>query len=287
MVKTILENASLCGIQCTEADAERLLKAHPELTSAVQVTMSFPTLMAELVNRPAYIDDFKMKDILYVSKRVKFVQQMPENATDVSYGSMGTLWAAVDADGTAMLYFNNSYLADANQLFSGYDMLESVDLTGLDASNVHDFYMMFNGCSHLKELDLSPLKPNGLAHFRDALWECTELEHVRMPTIQGSASVDLTDMCSYCPNLRSVDFSAVDFECVLGAVSLFEVCPKLDVEKVFKQYEQGRVQKTYYWDARDYDGVAASGVASGSSAGLVRARLEAMGQYCNITVREK
>ncbi len=92
-------------------------------------------------------------------------------------------------------------------MFEECSLLESVDLSGLDTSQVTDMSRMFSGCSSLEEVDLSFL----------------DTSKVRIMGVKS----DGDGMFSSCSSLRSVILSGLDTSNVTSMTAMFWGCSSL------------------------------------------------------------
>ena len=122
------------------------------------------------------------------------------------------------------------------EAFYGCKSLRSIDLSGLDTSNVADMSSMFEGCSSLASLDLSPLDTSKVTSMSSMFEGCSSLASLDLSSFDTSSVISMCPadryshgegMFSGCSSLKSLDLSSFDTSNVQGMSSMFEGCSKL------------------------------------------------------------
>ncbi len=144
--------------------------------------------------------------------------------------------------------------------FGGFGGLETIDLSGLDSSEVEDMERMFSGCASLKELDLSSLDTSRVLYFGGPndgegmfsgcssltsldlssfdmgqatavgflFSDCSSLESIKLPNSLTMKSVsDMSGVFSGCSSLKSIDISRFDTSKVTSMDYMFSGCSSL------------------------------------------------------------
>ena len=144
--------------------------------------------------------------------------------------------------------------------FGGFGGLETIDLSGLDSSEVESMEYMFSGCASLKELDLSSLDTSRVLYFGGPndgegmfsgcssltsldlssfdmgqatavgflFSDCSSLESIKLPNSLTMKSVsDMSGVFSGCSSLKSIDISRFDTSRVTNMRFLFSDCSAL------------------------------------------------------------
>ena len=86
--------------------------------------------------------------------------------------------SAVVKEGVRVVAEDGYTSASTGGMFYGCSSLTSLDLSGLDASNVEDMYCMFYGCSRLESLDLSGLDASKVENMFEMFEGCFALRTV-------------------------------------------------------------------------------------------------------------
>ena len=111
-----------------------------------------------------------------------------------------------------------------SHMFDGCSRLESLDLSGLDASSATSMSYMFKGCSRLESLDLSGLdasKVEDMSHMFDG---CSKLKSLDLSGLDTSKVKNMSSMFFGCSSLKSLDLSGLDTSKVKYMFEMFEGC---------------------------------------------------------------
>ena len=111
-------------------------------------------------------------------------------------------------------------------VFENLPNLISVDMTGVDLSNVSSFKDCFSSCESLQEVSLG--KNINKATNCDSMFKnCTSLTHVDLSAINTSKVEDAAYMFWGCTSLKEMDFSGNDLSNVTSMQGMFYECPSL------------------------------------------------------------
>lgn len=116
---------------------------------------------------------------------------------------------------------------NANYLFSGFDSLETIDLSNVDTSIVEDMEGMFANCPNLKSVDLSALDTSKVKKMTGMFVNCTSLASVNLTGVDTSIVTDMTDMFNGCSALASIDLSGFKNDKVTAMDRMFMGCSAL------------------------------------------------------------
>ena len=101
----------------------------------------------------------------------------------------------------------NSNTVNVSQMFQNNILLETVNLTGCDASNVTNANSMFNGCTVLREINgLEELKLTLVTDCSNMFQGCTKLKKLDLSTWDLSYVTTILSMCQNCSELEEVVF---------------------------------------------------------------------------------
>ena len=149
--------------------------------------------------------------------------------------------------------FDCDALTNANSMFMGCGNLTSLDLSGLDTSNVTDMYRMFYNCSGLTSLDLSgldtskvttmsemfkycyaltsldltPLNTSNVTNMSYMFQSCSDLTYINLTSLDTHNVTDMMCMFNYCSSLTSLDLTPLNTSNVTNMRSMFSSCDKL------------------------------------------------------------
>ena len=111
--------------------------------------------------------------------------------------------------------------------FFGCSNLTSVDLSGLDTSQVRDMSYMFYNCSSLTSIDISMAYTSNVENMRGMFGYCTSLPEVDLSTTDTLSLTDMSYMFVGCTNLYSVQFSRLRTTYITNLEHIFEDCTSL------------------------------------------------------------
>ena len=112
-------------------------------------------------------------------------------------------------------------------MFNDCPKLASLDLSGLDTSDVTNMSNMFSYCWSLSSLDLSPLDTSNVTNMRGMFSECSSLSSLDLSPLDTSNVTDMSYMLSGCSKLTSLDLSSFDTSQVESMGGMFDGCSRL------------------------------------------------------------
>ena len=112
-------------------------------------------------------------------------------------------------------------------LFEGCSSLESVNVSGLDCSQVTGAAYMFSGCSSLAELDLSGVEFSRAANLSYLFSGCSSLASLDLSGVSASKLTNAKRMFGGCSSLASLDLSGLNTSKVRDAEGMFTGCSSL------------------------------------------------------------
>ena len=142
-------------------------------------------------------------------------------------------------DGSVMLWYtdkdNNSLyevsiggengMVKANTIGSGMfsylDNVDTLDLTGLDTSNMTSMSMMFYKSTSLKSIDVSGFDTSKVVNMNGMFWECSNLTSINISNFNTSKVTDMNNMFAECSNLITLDLSNFDTSNVIYMGNLY------------------------------------------------------------------
>ena len=122
---------------------------------------------------------------------------------------------------------DTSDVTNMSNMFSYCWSLTSLDLSPLDTSNVTNMRGMFSECSSLASLDLSPLDTSNVTDMSYMLSGCSKLTSLDLSPLDTSKVTNMSYMLYYCPSLASLDLSPLDTSNVTSMSGIFAHCSKL------------------------------------------------------------
>ena len=122
---------------------------------------------------------------------------------------------------------DTSDVTNMSNMFSYCWSLTSLDLSPLDTSNVTNMRGMFSECSSLASLDLSPLDTSNVTDMSYMLSGCSKLTSLDLSPLDTSKVTNMSYMLYYCPSLTSLDLSPLDTSNVTNMSSMLRGCSRI------------------------------------------------------------
>ena len=108
-----------------------------------------------------------------------------------------------------------------------YIYAQTIDLKGVDTSNVTDMGYMFYYCSKLVSLDLSSLDTSNVTNMRNMFYNCYYLTSLDLSSFNTENVNDMSYMFCYCNKLTNLDLSSFDTGNVTNMSDMFDYCNNL------------------------------------------------------------
>ena len=122
---------------------------------------------------------------------------------------------------------DTSDVTNMSNMFSYCWSLTSLDLSPLDTSNVTSMRGIFAHCSKLASLDLSPLDTSNVTNMSSMLRGCSRISSFDLSPLDTSNVTDMSYMFSSCSRLASLDLSSFDTSQVESMGGMFDGCSSL------------------------------------------------------------
>ena len=119
---------------------------------------------------------------------------------------------------------DTSNVTDMSSMFSDCQSLTSLDLSGFDTSNVTDMFGMFCNCWSLTSLDLSGFDTSNVINMHDMFHGCSSLTSLDLSDFDTSNVTYMTLMFAFCKSLKSLDLSGFDTSNVEHMDGMFGDC---------------------------------------------------------------
>ena len=167
---------------------------------------------------------------------VVFLDHKPENGTvktAVSVSSDDSIVAGPASDTSGIMYIwsadGGKVIAPANcsSLFYGINQLTSIDLSGLDTSNVTNMDYMFYGCSALTEIDLSSFDTSKVPNMSYMFSNCGALTKIDLSKFNTSNVTNMGYMFYGCSALTEIVLRCFDTSKVINMEAMFCGCKAL------------------------------------------------------------
>lgn len=166
----------------------------------------------------------------------KYTTTPTETITSVEFTS-GNVWE---------IYALPNGLTTMNYMFSGISSLTSLDLRGLNTSNVSLMRYAFSGCNGLTSLNVSGWNTSNLVDGISMFRNCSNLQELDLSTWNTSNWTKADNLFNGCRNLRTLNVSGWDISTMNSYATIFTNCSSLS------KLILGNVsQSTYdWWSAR-------------------------------------
>ena len=122
---------------------------------------------------------------------------------------------------------DTSQVTSMASMFEGCSSLASLDVSSFDTSSATDMSRMFEFCSSLASLNLSSFDTSKVTGMSFMFYYCPKLASLDVSSFDTSQATDMSAMFYYCSSLKSLDVSSFDTSKVTGMASMFEGCSSL------------------------------------------------------------
>ena len=122
---------------------------------------------------------------------------------------------------------NVTELTDVVHMFADCNNLTSLDLSGLDTSNVTRMDSMFIDCSSLTSLDLSGFDTSNVTRMDQMFAGCNNLTSLNLSGFDTSNVISMDTLFFRCSSLTSLDLSSFDTSNVTSMMWMFLGCSNL------------------------------------------------------------
>ena len=124
---------------------------------------------------------------------------------------------------------NGSLEANTNGsgMFSYLDNVDTLDLTGLDTSNMTSMSRMFYNSNSLKSINLSNFNTSKLLYANNMFNGCTSLESLDLSNFNTSKVTNFSNMFRDCQKMKEINLSNFDTSSATTFANLFHNCSSL------------------------------------------------------------
>ena len=139
-------------------------------------------------------------------------------------------------------------LTNANAMFQGMSYLETLDLNGLDTSQVTNMSSMFSQSNYLKDIKLSSFDTSNVTNMSGMFYGCESLTSLDLTNFNTSNVTSMDSMFSGCKSLTSLDLTNFDTSKVTQMGHMFrdfESLTSLDLTN-FDTSKVTRLQYMFY-----------------------------------------
>ena len=124
---------------------------------------------------------------------------------------------------------NGSLEANTNGsgMFAYLDNVDTLDLTGLDTSNMTSMSYMFYNSNSLKSVNLSNFNTSKLLYANNMFNGCTSLESLDLSNFNTSKVTNFSNMFRDCQKMKEINLSNFDTSIATTFANLFHNCSSL------------------------------------------------------------
>ena len=124
---------------------------------------------------------------------------------------------------------NDSLEANTNGsgMFAYLDNVDTLDLTGLDTSNMTSMSYMFYNSNSLKSVNLSNFNTSKLLYANNMFNGCTSLESLDLSNFNTSKVTNFSNMFRDCQKMKEINLSNFDTSSATTFANLFHNCSSL------------------------------------------------------------
>ena len=124
-------------------------------------------------------------------------------------------------------FFNTSNVTNMSSMFGGCSSLTNLNLRSFNTSNVTNMSSMFGGCSSLTSLDLSSFNTSKVTNMRYMFNGCSSLTSLDLSSFNTSNVTDMSGMFYSCSSLTSLNLNSFNTSNVTDMDSMFYYCSSL------------------------------------------------------------
>ena len=194
-----------------------------ELKTGLDVTLIFAQMGVKQVATtfaPSSEKPSEEQTVYYLDLEEKNVPVWYDsNSTTIFFYANGV----TTSGGKGKLLFNE----DSAAFFSGLKLLENLDVTKFDSSNVVVMANMFGNCSSLKTLNLTNFDTSKVTQMDRMFENCAELTDLNLSGFNTSKVNHMMNMFSNCKKLTTLNLSSFDTSEVTAMCGMFSYCSAL------------------------------------------------------------
>ena len=122
---------------------------------------------------------------------------------------------------------DTSNVIDMQYMFNNCHNLTTLNLSNFDTSKVTNMTCMFDGDFKLTTLDVSSFNTSNVTNMSFMFDECSGIKSLNLINFDTSKTIQMVSMFSYCDCLELLDLSSFDTSKLISAAYMFEKSPKL------------------------------------------------------------
>ena len=123
---------------------------------------------------------------------------------------------------------DTSNMTSMSNMFLNSKSLTNIDVSGFDTSKVVTMANMFKGCTNLENLNLSNFNTEKVTSMTQMFWMCNKLRNIDLSSFNTSKVTTMTHMFRECNSLESLNLSNFDTSNVKYFFCMFYNCNSLE-----------------------------------------------------------
>ena len=123
--------------------------------------------------------------------------------------------------------FNTTNVTNMEKIFYWCSSLTNLNLSNFNTSNVTNMEYMFSGCSSLTSLDLSSFNTSNVTNMSSMFYGCSSLTSLDLSSFNTLNVINMSSMFYICSSLISLDLSSFNTSNVTSMSSMFYCCSSL------------------------------------------------------------
>ena len=122
---------------------------------------------------------------------------------------------------------DTSNMTSMSNMFLNSKSLTNIDVSGFDTSKVVNMAKMFEGCTNLVNLNLSNFNTTSVTNMNMMFRKCNNLRQLEISGFDTSNVTNMSYMFQNCISLTNLDFPSFDTSNVINMPAMFQNCRSL------------------------------------------------------------
>ena len=122
---------------------------------------------------------------------------------------------------------DTSNMTNMSRMFYKSTSLKNIDVSGFDTSKVVNMDYMFNGCNNLESLNLSNFNTSNVTSMYGMFYGCSNLVDIDLSSFNTSKVTNMGSLFNGCSNLTSINITNFDTSNVTEMSGMFRYCSSL------------------------------------------------------------
>ena len=140
---------------------------------------------------------------------------------------------------------DTSNMTSMSKMFYNSKSLTNIDVSGFDTSKVVNMAKMFDGCTNLENLDLSNFDTSNVTDVNYMFNNCNKIKRISLSNFNTNKVTKMYYMFSNCNSLINLDLSSFDTSNVTDMGAMFSGCSSL-TSLDLSNFDTSNVTAMYY-----------------------------------------